>query len=156
LLLLAYWVQSLFYKPEGRWFESQWINWIISISLILPAALCMARDLAQPITEMSTSKYLWGIERGRHLGLTTSPSTVRRLYRQCGILSISQPCKPPRPVTGIGSLLLLLLLFYCSNGSTALCFFSFYSYIQSVEHLARGSSLSQGLCLHAGQQKQDK
>jgi hypothetical protein len=41
-----------------------------------------------------------GVKRGRCLGLTTLPPCVSRLSRQCGILNISQPCRPPWPVTG--------------------------------------------------------
>jgi hypothetical protein len=38
---------------------------------------------------------------------------VSRLTRQCGILNISQPYRPPRPVTGIA---LLLLCFIFEEG----------------------------------------
>jgi hypothetical protein len=32
-------VEALCYKPEGRWFETRWEEYISSIYLILPAAL---------------------------------------------------------------------------------------------------------------------
>jgi hypothetical protein len=42
--------------------------------------------------------------------MTTIPLSVSRLSRQCGILNISQPNRPPRPVTGTALIFTLLLL----------------------------------------------
>jgi hypothetical protein len=46
--------------------------------------------------------------------LRTLPPSVSRLSKQCGILNISQPYRPPQPVTGIA------LLYYLSHGNSLL------------------------------------
>jgi hypothetical protein len=44
----------------------------------------------------------------RCIGLTTLPPSVSQLSRQCGILNILQPYRPPRPVTEMALLYFLL------------------------------------------------
>jgi hypothetical protein len=51
-------------------------------------------------------KCFWGVERCRCIGLTTLPPSISRLSGQCGILNISRPYRPPRPVTGTAFLYL--------------------------------------------------
>jgi hypothetical protein len=42
-------------------------------------------------------------------GQTTLQPSVSRLFKQCGNLNISQPCRPPRPTIGIVLLFLTFL-----------------------------------------------
>jgi hypothetical protein len=44
------------------------------------------------------------VEHGWCVWLTTLPPSVSLLSRQCGILNISQPYRPPRPVIGLALL----------------------------------------------------
>jgi hypothetical protein len=46
----------------------------------------------------------WGSKCGRCVGLITLPPSLSRLSRQCGILNVSQPYRPPRPAMGIALL----------------------------------------------------
>jgi hypothetical protein len=98
-------VEALWYKTEGRWFECRWDNWMFSIYLILPAAL--GPGFTQPLIEISAKKtkiMFFRSRVSRCVGLTILQPSVSRLSRQYRILSNSQPCRPPRPVTGIASL----------------------------------------------------
>jgi hypothetical protein len=70
--------------------------------LILPAALRHVVYSASNRNEyQKQKKCFWGVERGRCVGLTSLPPSVRRLSRQCAILNISQLHRPPGNVTGL-------------------------------------------------------
>jgi hypothetical protein len=85
------------------------INFFI---LLNPSSFTIALGFTQPLTELSAKnrkKCFWGVESGERLRLTALPPSVSQLSRQCGILNISQPYRPPRPVTGIALLILCSL-----------------------------------------------
>jgi hypothetical protein len=93
--------KTLRYKPEGRGFENRWDKF-----LNLPKPSSRSRPWCKRNESPKKYKCLWGVKRGRCVGLTTLPPSLSRLSRQCGILDISEPHRSPRPVTGIA------LLFY--------------------------------------------
>jgi hypothetical protein len=81
-----------------------------------------------------------------------SQLNLSRLYRQCGILNISQPYKPSWPVTGI-ALLCFTSSITAYSTLLGLGHFSALSCTQSLGLLVREIGQSQGCYLHTGQHK---
>jgi hypothetical protein len=80
-------------------------NEVFSVHLIITASLEPGVYSASIRNDYKKQKNsFWGIERGRCVELKTLPLSINRLSIQCAILNISQPYRPPRPVTGIALL----------------------------------------------------
>jgi hypothetical protein len=75
-------------------------------SLPNPFSCTMTLRLSRLVTETNARKSFWDVKRGLHIRLRTSPPSVIRLSIKCGILDISHPYRPPRPVTRITLLFL--------------------------------------------------
>jgi hypothetical protein len=84
---------------------------LLRLFRIIPAALGPGVYSASNRNGVAEAEKLcfWGVERSQCIGLITSPPSVSRLSRQCGILNISQVCRPPRPLRGMIDLVYLHL-----------------------------------------------
>jgi hypothetical protein len=90
------------------------------------------------------------VERGRCVGLTTSPPSVSRLSSQCGILNISQPYRPLPCVAGIALLYFFMFWGKRSYGRTKTC-----NSVQLIFRFCRRTASNHGVSLWSAMSPQN-
>jgi hypothetical protein len=79
------------------------------------------------------------------VGLTILPPSMSRLSRQCVILNISQPYRPPQPVTG--QLYFFFLLYFSLN---RICSGALETDLSSSEVIYMEQEIKVSLQIHVG------
>jgi hypothetical protein len=118
--------KALNYKPEGRGFETRWGECIF-FNLPNPPTRTRPRSslsLHHKWVPEAEKECFWEVERGWCVGLRTTPPSVSRLSRQCGILNISLRYRLPRPVTWIVLLFFLLKMRNLRSNRGEICWIS--------------------------------
>jgi hypothetical protein len=90
-------VEALFYKPEGRGFQSRLRH---SMNLPLPDQTRYGPGFGLSLTEMSTSNPSGDKELPVRKANSLTAICMSRLSRQCWIIIISQSYRPLRHITG--------------------------------------------------------
>jgi hypothetical protein len=103
-----------------------------------PSRAQIPQQFTHALTEMSTRSRRNNVsgEKSSDRGarLTKLPPSVSRFSRHCGILNISQPYRPPWPITGVALLLFFKYCFTSGAATVSPSFIGSFIWFKSIEH----------------------
>ena len=104
-------VKALCYKSEGRWFDSRWCHWNLSLTYSFRSHYGPGVDSACNRNEYQ--EYFLGVKSGRCVRPTTLPPSCAVVMKS-GNLNILEPSGPLQACNGTALLFFFLLLFKVS------------------------------------------